>query len=159
MFGESPGGLNSDGESSMRTYYDDTAKKQNTTLRRPTQLVLDVLARSVLGKAPPEGFGFSFAPLGQMTAEAKATVAKTVTEAVGDAYDRGMITAQVAAKELRESSRTTGVFTNITDEDIEAMEDVIPDPIETAAAMAEATAVDDPSAPGGAKKKPTAKAE
>lgn len=154
MFGESPGGLNSDGESAMRTYYDDTAKKQNTTLRRPTQLVLDVLARSVLGAAPPEGFGFSFAPLGQMTAEAKAEVAKVTTEAVAAAYDSGMITAQVAAKELRESSRTTGIFTNITDEDIDAMEDEIPDPIETAEAMAKATAVDDASQPGGAPKKP-----
>lgn len=163
LFGESPGGLNADGESALRTYYDDTSKKQETTLRRPVQLVLDVLVRSVTGEAPPDGFSFIFNPLWQMSETDKSTIAKTTTEAVTTAYDAGLITAQAAAKELKASSRKTGIFGNISDDDIDKMEDEIPDPVEQAAAMAEATAPpgEDASQPGGGQtKKPApAKAE
>jgi phage-related protein (TIGR01555 family) len=152
LFGDSPGGLNADGESALRTYYDEIGKKQNTTLRRPTQLVLDVMSRSVLGKPLPDGFNYEFRPMWAMSEEDKATVAKTVVEAVGTAYSDGMITAKVAAQELRASSRVTGIFSNITDDDIEAMDDEIPDPVELAQQMTEATTPpgEDPSQPGGA---------
>lgn len=159
LFGESPGGLNADGESALRTYYDDIGKKQATVLKRPTQLVLDVLVRSVTGRPPPEGFGFKFNPLWQMSDSDKATIAKTTVEAVDGAFAGGMITEKVAMQELKASSRITGIFSNISDEDIEAAEDVIPDPIETAAAMAEATTIEDPSQPGGPDKKAGAAAE
>jgi len=94
-----------------------------------------------------------------MSATDKATIAKTTTEAVGEAYSAGMITAKVAAQELKASANVTGIYTHITEEDIEAMEDTIPDPIETAAAMTEATTppAEDPSQPGGVK--PKAKAD
>lgn len=156
LFGESPGGLNADGESALRTYYDDTSKKQETVLRRPTQLLLDVLIRSVTGAAPPDGFSFIFNPLWQMSETDKSTIAKTTTEAVTTAYDAGLITAQAAAKELKASSRKTGIFGNISDDDIDKMEDVIPDPVEQAAAMAEATAPpgEDASQPGGGAAQP-----
>lgn len=149
LFGESPGGLNADGESALRTYYDDTNKKQESTLRRPVQLLLDVLCRSVTGAKPPNGFSFKFAPLWQMSELDKATVAKTTTETVTGAHEAGLISDQVAAKELKASSRITGIFTNISNEDIDAMESEIPDPVEVAAQMAEATAPPDASEPGG----------
>lgn len=162
LFGMSPGGLNSSGDSDLRTYYDGINRKQNSGLRRPTQLVLDVLARSVLGRPLPEGFSFQFAPLWQMSDTDKATIAKTTTDAVNVAYTGGMITGRVAAQELKASSRITGIFGNISEQDIESMEDTIPDPIETAAAMTEATTpkadpADDASQPGGPKKKAGAK--
>lgn len=161
LFGMSPGGLNSSGDSDLRTYYDGISRKQNTSLRRPTQLVLDVLARSVLGGPLPDGFSFQFAPLWQMSDTERATISKTTVEAVGGAYDKGLITAKVGAQELKASSRITGIFSNITEEDIESMEDVIPDPVELAGEMAEATApdlADDASQPGGGAKKPATKA-
>lgn len=155
LFGDSPGGLNSDGESALRTYYDDIAKKQGVVLKRPTTLILDIMSRSVLGKPLPDGFQFAFAPLWQMSQKDKAEIAKTTVEAVGGAYSEGMITAKVAAQELRQSSRTTGIFSNISDEDIDAMEDEIPDPVEMAGAMAEANNVVDPSDPSDPNKDPS----
>lgn len=154
MFGESPGGLGSNGDGELRTYYDETGKKQETHLRRPTGLVLDVLCRSVTGKPPPPGFTFGFAPLWQMSDKEKAEIAKTTGEAVSGAYGQSLLTQKAGMQELKNSSRITGIFSNITDQDIAAAEDVIPDPVETAKEMAEATNVgeggegDDASAPG-----------
>jgi phage-related protein (TIGR01555 family) len=164
LFGTSPGGMNATGESDIRGYYDGINKKQENGHRRPVQLILDVLSRSVLGKELPEGFSFRFAPLWQMSSSDKATIAKTTTDAVNVAYTGGMITARVAAQELKASSSITGIFSNISEQDIDAMEDEIPDPIETAAAMTEATTppgedpANDPSQPGGTKPKKAAAA-
>lgn len=157
MFGDSPGGLGSNGDGELRQYGGIIHRKQENQHRRPIQLILDVMSRSVLGKPLPAGFSFKFAPLYEMNEKDKADVAKTTTDAVGEAYSAGMITAKVAAQELKTSSKTTGIYAHITEEDIDAMEDTIPDPIETAAAMTEATtppddAEKDPSQPTGTKK-------
>jgi hypothetical protein len=61
--------------------------------------------------------------LWQLDAVQKSTVAKTVAEAVGGAYTNGLITQQGAMKELRQVSRSTGVFTNITADEIQQAED------------------------------------
>ena len=148
LFGEAPGGLNSDGDSALKTYYDQIMKKQETNLRRPTTRVLDVLTRSVLGDLP-KSFGFAFNPLWQMSAKDQAEIAKSTTDSVTTAFEKGVITQKVAMQELKASARITGVFSNITQDDINAAEDVIPDPVETARDMAEATAIADPEVDGG----------
>ena len=139
FFGDSPGGLNSDGDSALKTYYDQIAKDQESKLRRPTTRILDVLARSTLGRSTPPDFGFSFNPLWQMSAKEKAEIAKATTESVVSAYGANVITQKVAMQELKASAATTGIFSNISDDDIEAAEDTIPDPVEMAGALAEAT--------------------
>ena len=137
LFGETPGGLNTDGDSALKTYYDTVKKKQESQLSKPMSTILQVLVRSVTGQAPPDDFSFSFNPLWQMSDEQRADIAKKTVEAVGGAYDSGMITQRVAMEELRKSSEVTGIFSHITDDDIDGAEDVIPDPIETAQQMAD----------------------
>ncbi|GMG90672.1 hypothetical protein Cmtc_18920 [Cupriavidus sp. TKC] len=126
LFGQSPAGLNSTGESDLRTYYDNVNQQQERRLRSPVTRLMDVLGRSVLGKPLPEGFAYSFKSLWQMSDSEKATVAKTITDAVSEALDAGLIDAATGMKELRQSSHVTGVFTSITDEDIEAAENEPP---------------------------------
>lgn len=145
LFGETPGGLNTDGDSALKTYYDTVKKKQESQLRSPTTTIMDVLVRSVTGAPPPEDFSFAFNPLWQMSDEQKGKIAKDNVEAIGGAYDAGLITQKVGMEELRKTSEVTGMFGHITDEDIKAAEDVIPDPLETAAAMAEIGAENEPS--------------
>jgi hypothetical protein len=54
-------------------------------------------------------------------------VAKDSEAAVSDAFAQGLIGRQTALKELRQIGKSTGVFTNITDEAIEgADDDVLP---------------------------------
>lgn len=118
LFGQSPAGLNSTGESDLRTYYDGIRKKQETHLRGPVTVLLDVLARSVLGKPLPEGATFDFRPLWQTSELDKATIAATETQAITNAYEAGIVGRDVAMKELRQSSHKTGVWSNVSDEDI-----------------------------------------
>ncbi|MFP3739941.1 anti-CBASS protein Acb1 family protein, partial [Burkholderia sp. SIMBA_019] len=53
LFGQSPAGLNSTGESDPRTYYDNTKQQQERKLRAPVTRLYDVVVRSALGKPPP----------------------------------------------------------------------------------------------------------
>lgn len=127
LFGQSPAGLNSTGESDLRTYYDNIHKKQERDLRRSVTLILDICSRSILGHGLPEGFSFKFAPLWQTPAEEKPAMAQQRTSAVTDAFDKGIVTRATALKELKQGAREDGVWSNIGDDEIkEAEEDPTP---------------------------------
>jgi len=126
MFGTSPGGLDSSGESDLTTYDDGVHKDQEAKLRRPWTVILDVLHRSVLGRKPDPGFGFEFNPLHKPTAKEKADEGNTVTTAVTGAVNANIVSRQTALRELKQSSESTGMWSTITDEEIEAAEDVAP---------------------------------
>ena len=126
LFGQSPAGLSSTGESDIRNYYDNIKQRQESDLRTGVGLVYNVLHRSVLNKEPPKSFDFDFRPLWQMSDKDKADIAATVTTAVVGASEAGLIDRSTALKELRQSSQVTGVFSNVTDEDIEEAENEPP---------------------------------
>lgn len=122
LFGQSPAGLNSTGESDIRTYYDMISQQQNAKLERGMSKVVELTYRTKFGGDPPDGFGFTFNPLWQMSDTEKATIAVGVTNAVTQAYDSGLVDRPTAMKELRQSADVTGVWSNITDEDIKTAE-------------------------------------
>jgi len=119
LFGQSPAGMNATGESDIRMYYDNIKAQQESTLRTGWQLILQVLWRSVYGKPAPKDLQFEFVPLWQMSALDKATIGKTNTEAIIGAYESGLTSRKTAMQELRESSGDTGLFSNISDEEID----------------------------------------
>lgn len=120
LLGQSPGGLNSTGESDLRNYYDSINAKQNRTLRSPMTRILDILHRSVTGVAPPQDFNYKFNPLWQLSETEKATASTAITTAVATAFTDGIITKSTALKELKQSADVTGIFSNIEDTEIEA---------------------------------------
>lgn len=126
LFGQSPGGLNSSGESDLRTYYDQLSKQQEMRLRGPLVRILDVMARSVLGEPLPKGFRFRFNPLWLVRETERSTIGQQTTDSVIKAFEAGMISQAVALKELRQASGLTGLFTNISDEDIADADDAPP---------------------------------
>ncbi len=126
LFGQSPAGLNSTGEGDLRNYYDGIAQQQERRLRTGVYTLLQVSHLSLFGKPVPEGTDFTFRPLWQLTEAEKATVANTIADAVSKVEGGGIIDRATALKELRQSSRITGVFSNITDEDIEEAEEEPP---------------------------------
>lgn len=130
LFGQSPAGMNATGESDIRMYYDNIKAQQESTLRTGWQLILQVLWRSVYGKPAPKDLQFEFVPLWQMSALDKATIGKTNTEAIIGAYESGLTSRKTAMQELRESSGDTGLFSNISDEEIDEAgnEDLAPLP-------------------------------
>jgi hypothetical protein len=126
LFGQSPAGLNSTGESDMRNYYDGIMQQQERRLRAPLGRMLHLTWRSIFGQDVPPGTNFNFRPLWVMSDEQKATIGNTVTQAVVQAESNGVIDRATALKELRQSSHITGLYTNITDEDIEEAENEPP---------------------------------
>lgn len=118
LFGQSPAGLSSTGDADIRMYYDNINAQQEAKLRNGFEILLKVLWRSTFGKPSPKDLEFTFTPLWQMTAMDKATIAKTNTETVLGAYEGGLTNRETSLKELRQASSDTGVFTNISDEDI-----------------------------------------
>lgn len=129
LFGQSPAGMNSTGESDIRMYYDNINSQQNSRLGIGVEKVLKVMWRSVLGTAAPEDLEWAFVPLWQMTASDKANIGKTNAETILAVHESGLIKGSTALTELRASSDETGLFANITDEEIdEAEEEPPPNP-------------------------------
>lgn len=126
LFGQSPAGLSSTGESDLRNYYDHINKLQESQMRAPLVKLFDVIGRSVLGKALPKDFEFEFNSLWQLSDTEKGQIASTDATAIAAAYGAGLITKNIAMKELLQNSRITGRFTNITEEDIENAKEETP---------------------------------
>lgn len=134
LFGQSPGGLNSTGESDLRMYYDNIKKEQEAVLGVPLTRVYEVVARSE-GMDVPDDFGIEFNSLWQMTEKEKSEIAKNDADAITTVEGAGLISQQTGLRELRQSSAITGRFTNITDAEIEAAEVTLPPAGEPAAAL------------------------
>lgn len=147
LFGQSPAGLNSTGEGDIRNYYDSIKAKQEASLRVPMKRLLKVLHRSVTGEDVPDGFTFGFNPLWQMSEKEKADIAKTTGETVAGVYDAGLIGPKTALQELKQSSDVTGIFSNITDEQIEAADDAPPEMGEGEPPPVDAEEADNPDEP------------
>ncbi len=130
LFGQSPAGLNSTGESDVRNYYDNIKQAQEKRLRTGVSKIYNVLFRSVFGSEPPENFEVNFNPLWQMSDDQKATITNQTTSAVVGAYDAQIIDRATALKELRQLASVTGAFSNVTDEDIQQAIDEPPPEID-----------------------------
>lgn len=128
LFGQAPAGLSGNHDGELRNYYDQVNQHQDRKLRPGLTTLLDVIHRSELGDAPDENFSFEFRPLWQLSDTEKADVAEKTTNTVVNAYDSGLITQKTALSELRNASHVSGVFSKITDEDIESANDDPPDP-------------------------------
>jgi len=118
LFGQSPAGMNSTGESDLRTYYDNINKTQETMLRPILNRLLEVMHRSVIGDELPEDFNYKFRPLWQLKEEEKADIANKDADTQTKLLDAGLISPATALKELRQAGEVSNRFSNITDKDI-----------------------------------------
>jgi phage-related protein (TIGR01555 family) len=128
LFGQSPAGLSATGDADIRNYYDQVNSDQESRLRDPYGQVLECMSYSLFGRPLPDDFDYYFNPLWQMSATEKAQVASSTIDTIDKAFSGGLINQQTALKELQASSKVTGIFTNITDEDIEAADAEPPSP-------------------------------
>jgi phage-related protein (TIGR01555 family) len=127
LFGQSPAGF-STGDTDMQLYYDSIKQQQASTLHHGVTMVHKAAAASE-GIALPDNFSLGFRSLWDLNDQEKSTVAKSTEEAVAGAFNDGIIGRQTALRELRQSSRVTGVFTNITEEMIEEADDEVAPPM------------------------------
>lgn len=116
--------MNATGESDQQNYDDSISQKQEAYLAPVIDKMLPVLCMSEWGYIPDD-LDYTFNPNRTMTNKDKADYADKSCETVGKAYDRGVIGRKTALKEYRQLSDTTGIFTNITDEDIDNASDEV----------------------------------
>lgn len=124
LFGRSPAGMNATGESDLRNYYDVVEGYQESRLRPILEKLLPVLAMSTLGHVPDD-IDISFSPIETPTDKDMGESIRWRTEAVYGAHDRGLISDQLALKELKQMSEGTNIFSNVSDEDINEASDEV----------------------------------
>lgn len=135
LFGRSPSGMNATGESDMQNYYDTIEEKQESELRPVLDKLLPIIMTSTLG-AVPDDFDYDFNAVRRPDENEMSDLASKNTDSVTKAFQAGMISQRTALKELRQQSEITGMWSNITDEDIENADDTIQNPNEGMNGMA-----------------------
>lgn len=124
LFGRAPAGMNATGESDLQNYYDMIGQEQESKLRPILNKLLPILCMSVFG-AIPDDLDFDFDPVSEPSDKERSELAKTGTENVVTALNAGLVSKRTALQELKQQSERTGVWTNITDEDIMKASDEI----------------------------------
>ncbi|UUZ85654.1 DUF1073 domain-containing protein [Paenibacillus sp. P26] len=122
LFGRSPAGMNATGESDMQNYYETLQQYQETTIAPILDKLLPIVCVSELG-AVPDDLDYIFNPIRNPSDDELAKLVQQKSDAVINVFQAGIIGRRTALKELKEMSATTGMFTNITDEAIEAADD------------------------------------
>lgn len=122
LFGRTITGLGQTNDGEERLYEEKIAKDQDESLRPALDKLFPVICMSEFGEVPDD-LDMHFPSIRVLTEEEKATKAATVATPVLAAFSGGVISQQVALKELRQLADSTGIFSNITDEDIENAED------------------------------------
>ena len=118
LYGRSPAGMNSTGEGEETNYNNDIEQEQENSLRFQLDKLFPIIAMSTLGYLPDD-LDFNFNPVETLSQKEIAERIYRSTEAVRGAYTDGIISQQIAMKELKHLGKRLGVFTNITDEDID----------------------------------------
>lgn len=126
LFGQSPAGFNT-GETDVRNYYDHIHKRQENELRPPMEKLLAVISMSKLGKPLPEDFEHTYVSLWQMSEAEKSEIAVKDAATITSVFEKSLISPKTALLELKQSSRVTNRFSNISNEDIEEAEDKPPE--------------------------------
>lgn len=122
LFGRSPAGMNSTGDADMDNYYDTIEQSQESQLRPVLDKLLPIVCMSALG-AVPDDLDYIFNPVRRPSNDEKQSLGSQQTAAVVQAYTAGLVSEKTALRELQGSSKLTGMWTNITDKQIEAASD------------------------------------
>lgn len=122
LFGQSPGGLNSDGESGQQVYENTVKRLQERWFRRPMDIILRVVAESE-GVTLPEGTEYEFNSIRQLTELQKSEMnANDVAGFAQASTIPGMKQATIL-KEMRQAGKRSGYWSNITEKDIKDAEE------------------------------------
>lgn len=122
LFGKTISGLGQTNDADERYYEERIAQEQDGNLRPQLDKLYPVIAMSEWGEVPDD-MDFTFPSIRVLTEEEKAEMTDKATAPIIAAFNSGIISQQTTLKELRQLSDVTGVFSNITDEDIENADD------------------------------------
>lgn len=122
LFGRAPAGLNATGESDTENYHETVQQGQETTLAPIIDKLLPIMCMSEFG-AVPDDINYMFNPIRTPNDKDVAELVDKKTTSIVNAFQAGLISQKIGMKELKQLGDTTGMFTNITDEDIDNADD------------------------------------
>ena len=115
LFGRSPAGMNSTGESDMQNYYEFLEDVREGQFKRIVLRLLPLIAISCLGQIP-EDLDFEFGSFKEMDDLQKAQIIQQKTGTIIEAFNGNLIPQNVAMQELKALSEPYGIFDGITEE-------------------------------------------
>ena len=118
LYGRSPEGMNSTGEGDETNYNNDIKQEQERHLRSQLDKLFAIISISALGYLPDD-IDFNFNPIETPSQKEIAEQTWRATDAIRGAYTDGLISQKIGLMELKHLGKRLGIFTNITDEDIE----------------------------------------
>ena len=117
LFGRSPTGFDT-GEETLQNYYDTIQEKQESYVRGPLEKIIKIITMSAVGEIPDD-MEIVFSPVRRPSAKEMADIAQTYSQPVLDAFSAGIFGKGTVLRELKQQSKITGIWTNITDKMIE----------------------------------------
>jgi hypothetical protein len=123
LFGRSASGMDATGDADMDNYYSLVEGIQENRIRPPMEQLLPIICMSEFG-AVPDDLNVIFEPVRVPTEKEKAENAASRTTAILAPFTAGVTTQATTLKELKNMSDSTGMWSNITDEDIEQADNV-----------------------------------
>src|SRR5690606_22033771 len=109
FLGQSPGGLNSSGDSDIRNYYDNVAGEQKNEIKPALQLLDECLIRSALGSRPDE-IHYTWRSLWQMTDSEKADNALKKSQTIMNLANSMLFDPEVLSKGAMNMLIEDGIF-------------------------------------------------
>jgi len=143
LFGQSPVGLNSTGESDERLYYDGIHQQQVLHLQVAVTNIYRAIALSE-GIKLPKGFGIKFKDLRRPTETEKSEIAERDARTITGALEGGWIDAPTAMRMAKKSGQLTGRFLEIPDQLIKEAEELAIAPTPEKVEVAEVKEGEDP---------------
>lgn len=129
LWGKTITGLGQSNDADERMYEEKIMRDQSTYMAPGLESKLyPVIFMSTLGEIP-KGFKLVFPSIRVLSETEKVELARSTADASAVALNSGVMSPRAFAKELQKVSGRTGIFTNITDEDIAKLSDeVLPQP-------------------------------
>lgn len=127
LWGRTITGLGQSNDADERLYEERIATDDEVLMLPQHEKLYPVLCMSELGEVPDD-LDLQYPSVRVLDEKEKAELAKAVTDTVTVALNSGGISPRTYAKELKQSSSLTDIFTNITDEALEQLSDEIQSP-------------------------------
>jgi uncharacterized protein len=135
LFGQSPAGMSSTGESDMRNYYDAINAGQKIEMQPALDVLDECLYRSAMGSRNPSIF-YSWAPLWQLTAKEQAEIGKSNADTAATLANLNIMPSEALAGAVVNQLTESGFYPGLDQAvaalppvDFESLDNPEPEPV------------------------------
>lgn len=120
LFGRSPAGMNSTGESDEKNYHATLAQVRSSQIMPALEKLAPIIAMSALGGVP-SGLECKLPPLAELSPTEKADIIDKQSQYLERLFQAGVLPADSLLNGVRNAQTEVGVTSTITDDDVSAM--------------------------------------